>query len=148
MLCRLACLPVLGIVAVSFAVLAVSATTLPGFRSPSGNIRCFFIPGPPGLLRCEIAHADYAGSLQNRCMSGPSVDWHGFELGATRAGSITCAGGILYDPDTEHPRYVTLPYGRSWRQGAVTCSSRITGVTCRSRTGHGLFISRQSWQAW
>ena len=29
-----------------------------------------------------------------------------------------------------------------------TCASRVTGVTCNTRGGHGLFISRESWRAW
>jgi uncharacterized protein DUF6636 len=137
----------LCIFGLTFASPAASATRLPGFRSPSGNIKCLFVPGPGNLL-CEIAHADYAEKLQNRCMSGPSVDWHGFELGATGKGSITCSGGILYNPDTQRPSYALLPYGKSRRQGAFTCWSRASGVTCRNRKGHGLFISRQAWRAW
>jgi hypothetical protein len=98
------------------------------------------------VLRCQIARADYAKTLQNRCMSGPSVDWHGFELRASGKGSVTCSGGILYNPDTQRPSYVTLQYGRSWRRGPFTCRSRIGGVTCRNRAGHELFVSRQAWR--
>ena len=126
---------------------AAAKTVLPGLHSPSGNIECLFAHG---TLRCQIARADYAKTLQARCMgpNGQGVDWHGFELGATRKGGVTCSGGILYSPGTERPVYVNLPYGASWRQGAFTCTSRITGVTCRNRTGHGLFVSRQTWRAW
>ena len=127
---------------------AATATLLPGIRSPSGNITCLVVPGKPDVLRCEIAHSEYAQTLQNRCMSGTSVDWHGFELSTTGKGAVTCSGGILYNPDTERPSYVTLPYGKTWRHGAFTCWSRVTGVTCQNRKGHGLFISRQSWRAW
>jgi hypothetical protein len=81
-------------------------------------------------------------------MAGPSVDWHGWELSPTGKGLVTCSGGILYNPGSQKPTYVNLPYGRTWRQGGFTCLSRITGVTCRNRAGHGLFISRQSWRAW
>jgi hypothetical protein len=126
---------------------ATAKTVLPGFHSPTGNIRCLFVHG---ALRCQIARADYAKTLQARCMApgGAGVDWHGFELGATVKGGVTCSGGILYSPDTERPVYVNLPYGRTWRQGVFTCTSQITGVTCRNRTGHGLFVSRQTWRAW
>jgi hypothetical protein len=127
---------------------AAAVTRLPGIRSPSGNITCLNVPGRPAVLRCEIAHSNYAQTLQNRCMSGPSVDWHGFELSATGKGLVTCSGGILYNPDTERPSYVTLPYGKTWRRGAFTCSSRVTGVTCQNWNGHGLFLSRQAWRAW
>jgi len=138
------------VVALASAGPAASLTRLPGFRSPTGNIKCFFIPGSPGLLRCSIAHADYARQLQARCMApnGAGVDWHGFELSPTRKGEVTCSGGILYNPETQRPSYVSLPYGTTWRQGAFTCWSRTTGVSCRNRTGHGLFIYRQALRVW
>jgi hypothetical protein len=129
-------------VSLAAAGAASAKTVLPGFHSPSGNIRCFAVHG---TLRCQLAHADYAKTLQARC-SG--LDWHGFELAATRKGGVTCSGGILYSPATERPVYVNLPYGRTWRQGVFTCTSRLAGVTCTNRAGHGLFVSRQTWRAW
>ena len=80
--------------------------------------------------------------------SGAGVDWHGFTLTATGRGAINCSGGILYNPATQRPGYATLPCGKSWRHGTFTCTSRVTGVTCRNRAGHGLFVSRQSWRVW
>jgi hypothetical protein len=137
---------------------ADSATRLPGFRSPSGNISCLFLPSTvtdnggrtPATLLCKIAHADYAEQLQKRCMgpTGAGVDWHGFELSAARKGRIECSGGILYNPATQHPSYVTLPYGKTWRQKMFSCSSRTNGVNCSNPNGHGLFLSRQTWRAW
>src|SRR5206468_411955 len=96
------------------AHVAAAAVRLPGIRSPSGNIRCLFVPGSrgPDNLLCKIAHSDYGAKLQARCIAPPtSLDWHGFELGAASKGSIVCSGGILYNPDTQRPSYVTLPYG-------------------------------------
>ena len=129
--------------------LSASASVLPGFHSPSGNIKCLFVPGHPSVLRCNILHSAYSAKLQARCMApgGAGVDWHGFELTATGKGAVTCSGGILYNPDTQHPSYMNLPYGTSWHQGVFTCVSRVTGVTCHNRLGHELFISRQSWRA-
>jgi hypothetical protein len=127
---------------------AAAKTPLPEIRSPSGNIRCLFVPGHPDVLRCDIGRADYAKALQQRCITRATVDWHGFELPAAGKGAVTCSGGILYSPDTQRPTYTTLPYGRSWSHGVFTCSSRMTGLTCRNRAGHGLFISRESWRAW
>lgn len=100
-------------------------------------------------MYCTIRRADYAGRLQARCLAPPTgLDWHGFELGARTRGRVVCSGGILYSPDTQVPRYRTLPYGRTWRHGAFACTSRRTGVTCRNHSGHGLFVSRESWRAW
>jgi hypothetical protein len=143
MRCRLAL--VLGVLLLFPAGAGAAKTVLPSFRSPSGNIKCF---SGSGVLHCAISRAEYAKTLQNRCLAGPSLDWHGFELGATGKGVVTCSGGILYNPDTQTPHYPLLAYGRTWRQGGFTCASAVTGVTCRSRTGHGLFISRQSWRAY
>jgi hypothetical protein len=143
-------LPVLCLLALVAAGRAAAVTLLPGFHSPSGNIRCFLVPGRPSVLRCEIAHSSYGGNLQARCMrpDGSGVDWHGFELSGTGKGAITCSGGILYDVGEERPSFANLPYGKSWRVGVFTCASRVTGVTCRNRLGHGLFLSRESWKAW
>jgi Family of unknown function (DUF6636) len=131
----------------------VKVNPIPGIRSPSRNIRCLFVPAPPGgsspNLLCSIGQADYSAALQHRCATEPAgLDWHGFELPATRKGGVTCSGGILYDPSTQRPTYSTLPYGKTWRHGPFTCTSRVTGVTCTNTGGHGLFISRQSWRAY
>ncbi len=150
--CRLA-----GFVAVLALALAAAGPAaskpIPGFTSPTGNIKCLFVPAtgsakPPGTLLCQIARASYARTLQARCMSRDQLDWHGFTLGAATKGGSSCSGGILYNPDTQQPTYVRLPYGHTWRRAAFTCSSRVTGVTCRSAAGHGLFISRLSWRTW
>ena len=145
---------VIGLAAAALVAIAASAASagsvqrLPGFRSPTGNIKCLFVPGSGGRLLCSIGRADYAASAQARCMSRAGLDWHGFSLDPARRGSLVCTGGILYNPDTQRPSYVTLPYGKTWSHGAFTCRSRITGVTCRSRSGHGLFVSRQAYRLW
>lgn len=128
---------------------ADSSSRLPGFRSPSGNISCLFLGGAPATLLCKIARADYAKQLQDRCMgpTGAGVDWHGFELSAARKGAIVCSGGALY-PGKDRPSYVTLPYGKTWRQKMFSCSSRVTGVNCSNPNGHGFFLSRQTWRVW
>jgi hypothetical protein len=138
---------------------SASAATLPGFRSPSGNISCLFIPSTPldsgsgrtpAAILCKLAHADYASALQKRCMSpnGSGVDWHGFSLPAARKGAVLCSGGILYNPTTQHPKYITLAYGKTWRQKMFSCTSQLAGVNCSNPHGHGIFISRQTWRTW
>ena len=132
--------------AASLATASSAAQRVPGFRSPTGNIRCLYVT-PPGMMLCTIDRSAYAKRLQDRCMApgGAGLDWHGFTLGATKKGTIVCSGGILYNGT---PSYVTLRYGKTWRHGAFTCVSKRSGVTCRSRAGHGLFISRQAYRAW
>ena len=43
---------------------AAAKTPLPGFRSPSGNIKCLLLSVPTGNLLCSIGHADYASTLR------------------------------------------------------------------------------------
>jgi hypothetical protein len=135
-----------------------AAATIPGFRSPSGNIKCLFIPSAPtgsggrtpATILCTVAHADYAKTLQARCLgpTGAGVDWHGFLLPAARKGTVSCSGGALYNPTTQHPSYVTLAYGKTWRQKMFSCTSQTNGVNCSNPSGHGMFISRQTWRTW
>jgi uncharacterized protein DUF6636 len=126
---------------------SASAAVLPGFHSPTGNIKCYYNPhglsarGFTPIVRCGLEHADYAPQLQHRCSAG---DWHGFELAPAGRPLLYCPGGASGD----RVAYTTLAYGESWERGPFTCTSRITGVTCRNRTGHGLFISRQSYRVW
>jgi hypothetical protein len=97
---------------------------------------------------CSIAKADYTKKLVAYCAQPKiGVDWAGFTLGPATKGSVECSGGAMVDPTTQHLRYVTLAYGNAWKHGVFTCSSAVTGVTCRNRAGHGLFVSRQSWRA-
>src|SRR5947199_3726475 len=95
---------------------ASAAARLPGVKTPSRNISCFFVPVRPtkhGNLLCNIKQSDYGRALQAHCISPPTgLDWHGFELSETKKGEIVCAGGIMYDP-RDTPTYVTLAYGRT-----------------------------------
>jgi hypothetical protein len=123
------------------------AKTLPGFHSPSRNITCLLVTNKPAYLNCEIAQAGYTAKLRHYCGSAPfGVDWGGFSLGQRTKGGITCTGGTLYDPGTEHPHYVVLAYGTKWNQGSFTCDSETSGVTCTNGHGHGIFVSRDSYK--
>jgi hypothetical protein len=126
---------------------AGSSSVLPGFRSPSGNIKCLYIPNV-GFMYCAIAKANYAKKLIAYCAQPKiGVDWAGFTLGKKGKGSVECSGGAMYDSSTQHPSFVTLPYGKTWKRSVFSCRSRVTGVTCKNPSGHGLFVSRQSWRA-
>jgi hypothetical protein len=126
---------------------ASSTVVLPGFKSPSGNIKCLYLPGPPAAVWCSIGHAGYSKKLTAYCAQPRiGVDWAGFSLGTKSKGGIECTGGVLYDPQTQHPSYATLAYGKTWRYGAFTCSSATAGVTCRNPKGHGVFVSRESYR--
>ena len=126
---------------------SATASVLPGFHSPTGNIRCYYNPhgltsrGFTPVVRCGLDHADYSTQLQRRCSAG---DWHGFTLTPSGRPLLYCPGGASGD----RVAYTDLVYGTSWQRGPFTCTSRTTGVTCRNRTGHGLFVSRQTYSTW
>jgi hypothetical protein len=136
----------LALPALCLPAAADAKTRLPGVVSPSGNINCFYVP--VAHLLCDIKTASYLTQLQDRCQATAGLDWHGFTLTATRRATYNCSGGILYNSNTDVPAPHTLAYGKAWRFGAFTCISRITGLTCTSRYGHGIFLSRQSWRGW
>jgi hypothetical protein len=128
---------------------AAAAARLPGVRTPTRNISCFYVPIRPTAhanLLCNIEHSSYAAALQRHCISPPTgLDWHGFELSDTKEAQIVCAGGIMYDA-RDKPTLVTLAYGRTWRFKAFTCVSRRTGLTCTNGAGHALFLSRETYR--
>lgn len=106
------------------ALTGESARTLVAFKSPSGNITC--------VLRYE-----------------PDNRFAQSELGSSGRGYfIGLAGrGHTYDgrgyDDLAAERFV-LRYGRSVKLGQLMCTSRATGMTCRSlSSGHGFTISRE-----
>jgi serine/threonine protein kinase len=95
------------------------------FRTPTGAIGC----SAGTQLRCDIRSglhprpAACAGS--------------GFSLRTTGPAAVAC----------DHPTAIlsgspTLRYGTGWNRGAFTCRSRITGLRCHNRSGHGFFLSR------
>jgi len=125
------------------------AARLPGVKTPSRNISCFFVPirsTTHANLLCNIKQSNYAKALQAHCISPPiGLDWHGFQLPDAKKAQVVCAGGIMYDP-RDRPTLVTLAYGKTWHYKAFTCKSRATGLTCTNRAGHGLFLSRESYR--
>jgi Glycerol uptake facilitator and related permeases (Major Intrinsic Protein Family) len=94
------------VIALALAVLAL--VPLPGIRTPTGNISCFYVPGGSSLL-CDIKQADYLKRVQSQCTARSGLDWHGFTLNATKKGDIVCSGGILYNSNKNYPKYTTLP---------------------------------------
>lgn len=131
--------------------IAADAARLPGVKTPTRNISCFYVPIKPtthGNLLCDIHKAAYLRALQNRCMATAGLDWHGFSLAWNRKGQVVCSGGVLYDIGRDTPTYTVLPYGKTWRYRTFSCMSRATGLTCTNGRGHGLFLSRESWRTW
>jgi len=107
---------------------------LVNFRSPSGNIGCAL---DGDLARCDIAKRDWSPPPKPASCESD----YGQGLRISRSGSrgrFVCAG------DSALSGRRTLRYGSSLRRGSITCTSRLSGVICKNRRGHGFRISRQS----
>lgn len=94
------------------------------FQTPSNRIRCaaFSSGGPGAFVRCDLTFLnDRAAILRAR--------------GRGRIVKVTDAVG---SPDAP-----VLRYGHTLRFAPFRCTSRAAGLTCRSRSGHGFFVSAQ-----
>jgi hypothetical protein len=65
----------------------------------------------------------------------------GLQVAHTGQASFVCAGDTALEPGL-----ASLSYGTASRVGGSECISRSDGVTCVNQTGHGFFISVQSYQ--
>jgi hypothetical protein len=93
------------------------------FQSPSGRLGCAF-------------YSDAETPRQVRC------DWEG---GNDRAAVVAERGKgkrMTVTDTVRDPKARTLAYGRTTKFGALRCTSRRSGITCRStRSGHGFTVS-------
>jgi len=123
-------------VAILFALSGsgIAAAAFVQFRTPSGNIGCAF-SSSPASLRCDIL-----SGLKPRPPrpQGCELDWgFGYSLGPTGRTRVMCAGDTAVDR-----RAKVLRYGRTWSRDGFTCASRVGGLRCSNRSGHGFHLSR------
>lgn len=94
-----------------------------GFKSPTGNIVCFYqAPGgyEPVRLACQTLNDGFTATLRPtaRARTSTQARWSGSGLRVLR-------------------------YGRAWSGRPYRCVMRRTGVTCVSqRSGHAFVLSR------
>jgi hypothetical protein len=110
---------------------------LQSFRSPSGNIGCVMFEGG---ARCDIRKREW--SPPSRPANCPEqVDFgQGLSVEHTGEASVVCAGDTALDPSATE-----LAYGEASELGGSQCISRSEGITCANHSGHGFFISTQSY---
>ncbi len=120
----------------------VGAQSTPGrltsFNTPSGNIGCIAFGH---YLRCDISKKDWRAPRPKspcRLVRGDSLTMTG-----TGRPVWTCHGDTALAPRGSRR---ALAYGSRWHWGPFTCASRIAGLTCTNRKGHGFFLSRQSYR--
>jgi hypothetical protein len=114
-----ACLAVAGL-----ALLPASASAVYlAFRTPTGKLGCAF-------------YADRQTPRTVRC------DWFGSDDRALTLTERGHARRIRISDTVLEPKAQVLAYGHSRRFGRLKCTSRRTGITCRSaRSGHGFMVS-------
>ena len=134
------------VVSAAFALavaLPASGSTIISFRTPTGNIGCVFSAGLDGAekptVRCDIrSRLRPEPKAPNSC----PLDY-GDSIQASRLGRaiLVCHGDTAIDPGSH-----VLQYGHTFRRDGLSCTSRFDGLTCSNRSGHGFFMSRQSWR--
>jgi hypothetical protein len=126
---------VLGLAA--SAASAASGDAFTTFRTPTGNIGCAYskFAGEPALLRCDIRSGLVPRPPRPE---GCDLDWaYGYVLAVRGRAHTFCAGDTALDP-----RGQVLAYGSGWTRGGYACVSRVAGLMCRNRSGHGFVLSR------
>jgi hypothetical protein len=106
------------------------------FSTPSKNIGCVYarISGSPTDLRCDIQSGLKPKPKRPR---GCDLDWgDSLSMGKTGRVHVVCHGDTALGGPP-------LAYGRTWRHDGFTCTSRVTGLTCRNLSRHGFFLSRE-----
>jgi hypothetical protein len=109
-----------GVLAAAAAPASAAVRT---FRSPSGKLACMFYSDPdvPPQVRC-----DWRGGNDRALV-----------LDETRKGKRIKISDTVFDPKAK-----PLAYGKSTRFGKLTCTSRKSGITCKSsKSGHGFTVS-------
>jgi hypothetical protein len=126
-------------VAASAAFAASAAPGIETFRTPSGNILCAYLHSAADTsLRCDIL-----SGLKPRPPKPRSCEFdYGGSVGLTATGrtQVLCVSDTATSPQAK-----VIAYGRTWRGGPFTCSSKVAGLRCSNRAGHGFFLSRQRW---
>jgi hypothetical protein len=108
------------------------------FRTPSGNIGCAMFEGS---ARCDIKKRDWAPLPRPAKCPREVAYGQGLDMSRSGQAEFVCAGDTALDPSA-----AALSYGTASRVGGSECISRTDGVTCVNQSGHGFFISVQSYQ--
>jgi hypothetical protein len=94
------------------------------FQTPSRNIACLYSSsgGPGPFLRCDVLSLNDTGFFLDRRHRGRRI--HVTDSVVKRGARV-------------------VRYGTSVEYGPFRCASRRTGLTCKSRSRHGFFLSRR-----
>jgi hypothetical protein len=92
------------------------------FRSPSGQLACAFYSDAetPRFVRCE---------------------WDGVNDRAVTLGETGKGKRVKVTDTVRNTKAKALAYGESTNFGHLRCTSRRSGMTCKSSSGHGFTVS-------
>jgi hypothetical protein len=120
------------------------------FGTPTGNIDCNYGVGLSDVANDFILCGVRSGLVPREPLPatgcGRDSDYSGNVVSLAGTGAahpVPCLGDcgpFCY----AHPP--VLHYGQTWNGDAVSCTSSFSGLTCRNKSGHGFFLSRQSWR--
>ena len=114
------------------------------FMDPSKNIWCAMRLYTDGenSAQCDIDKHNFAGPASDAAGSCPQTEGYIFMLREAGAPEISCLHGSVIGSIN----YV-LDYGQQRTEGAITCDSELSGMTCtNTTTGHFYRVSRDSYQ--
>ena len=123
-------------------------TTSGFFKMPSGNIVCEYLVGPRiafgATVACGIKSGLKPGPSRRPCEDG---DYAGDRVILDATGPVS-APACASDPGAlvGESQARVLGYGKTWSGGGIHCTSAVTGLTCRNKSGRGFFLSRERWR--
>ena len=120
------------------------------FKTPSANIVCghyVFIGSraSESNVGCVIKSGLRPAPPRRPCQDGGYAGDRVYLSPTGRVNVPPCAGdpGALVAEGSAR----VLGYGKTWSGGGLRCTSAETGLTCRNKSGHGFFLSRDHWRA-
>jgi hypothetical protein len=135
----------LGLIAAPVSARGLAPTSV-YFRGPGGNVVCGYFAGTgqPALLECGVRTGLSQPPPRPRAgCRGLDFANDRVRLAATGGAIGFCSGdvGVLARIDSAP----VLAYGKTWHEGAFTCTSSVAWVTCKNTSGHGFALSRPRW---
>jgi len=118
------------------------------FKMPSGNIVCQYLVGPSVAFGAVVACAIKTGLK-------PALPRRACEFGSYASDRLIldARGPVSAPPCANEPSALVgegqagvLSYGKTWSGGGIRCTSALAGLTCRNKSGHGFFLSREKWR--
>lgn len=123
-------------VATALGLTSASTASAGYFHSPTGRIQCFIGRDVKRPWAACYNALTLRITARDDCGSGASVL-------AVR----TTGRAVIRAICNPWPRGRRLAYGRSLSFWSLRCTSRFTGMTCRSlRSGHGFFLNRDGFR--